>query len=62
MERVLAEVDVDSVSVAYGRGPDAVADVSLRVEPGSIVALLGPSGCGNRGQSTQASSNSTASP
>ena len=46
MERVLAEVDVDSVSVAYGRGPDAVADVSLRVEPGSIVALLGPSGCG----------------
>lgn len=46
MERALASVDVDSVSVAYGSGPDAVHDVTLSVSPGSIVALLGPSGCG----------------
>ena len=46
MDRALASVDVDSVSVAYGRGPDAVDDVTLSVEPGSILALLGPSGCG----------------
>ena len=46
MERALASVEVDSVSVAYGRGPDAVRDVTLSVAPGSIVALLGPSGCG----------------
>lgn len=46
MERALSSVDVDSVSVAYGRGPDAVQDVTLAVAPGSIVALLGPSGCG----------------
>jgi iron(III) transport system ATP-binding protein len=46
MDRALASVDVDSVSVAYGRGPDAVHDVSLSVRPGSILALLGPSGCG----------------
>ena len=46
MERALASVDVDSVSVAYGRGADAVHDVTMSVSPGSIVALLGPSGCG----------------
>ena len=46
MDRTLASVDVDSVSVAYRRGPDAVHDVTLTVDPGSIVALLGPSGCG----------------
>lgn len=42
MSRLL---EARSVSLSYG--PDrAVDDVSLRVEPGSRVALMGPSGCG----------------
>lgn len=46
MERALASVEVDAVSVAYGSSPDAVHDVDLDVAAGSVVALLGPSGCG----------------
>jgi len=46
MERALASVEVDSVSVAFGGAPRAVDEVTLSVDPGSIVALLGPSGCG----------------
>ncbi|MFK8025822.1 MAG: ABC transporter ATP-binding protein [Ilumatobacter sp.] len=46
MERDLAAVDVDTVSVSYDGTNAAVDAVSVHVEPGSIVALLGPSGCG----------------
>jgi putative spermidine/putrescine transport system ATP-binding protein len=38
-------LDVDSVTHRYGH-VTAVADVSLTVRAGEIVALLGPSGCG----------------
>ena len=38
-------IDVVGVSKRFGVFP-AVADVSLRVETGELVALLGPSGCG----------------
>ncbi len=40
-----AEVRVESLSKSYG-DLKAVDDVSLTIEPGSMVALLGPSGCG----------------
>src|SRR2546430_12138627 len=38
-------LDIDSVTHRYGP-VTAVADVSLAVRAGEIVALLGPSGCG----------------
>jgi len=37
---------VDAVSVRYPDGTAALADVSLRVGAGEIVAVVGPSGCG----------------
>ncbi|WP_053660744.1 thiol reductant ABC exporter subunit CydD [Streptomyces sp. MMG1121] len=40
-------VDFDGITVRYpGRSADAVTDVSLTVEPGETVALVGPSGVG----------------
>jgi ATP-binding cassette subfamily C protein CydCD len=40
-------VTFENVTVRYpGRSADAVADVSLTVEPGETVALVGPSGAG----------------
>jgi thiamine transport system ATP-binding protein len=41
-------LELTDVSVMYpGRSPvTAVRDVSMKVEPGEIVALVGPSGCG----------------
>ena len=38
-------VAIDRVSKSYG-GYTAVVDVSIDVEPGTILSLLGPSGCG----------------
>src|SRR5918997_4829263 len=40
-----AGVELDAVDKAYG-AVEALRGVSLRVEPGQIVALVGPSGCG----------------
>ncbi|MCU4924784.1 metal ABC transporter ATP-binding protein [Halobacteria archaeon AArc-dxtr1] len=40
-----AVVDVDQVSFAYG-GSDAVRDVSLQIEPGDFLGLIGPNGSG----------------
>ena len=56
-ERVRGEVELDRVSFAYGPGEGAaqngaaprhwaLRDVSLRVEPGQLAALVGPSGAG----------------
>lgn len=40
-------IEVDGLTVAYqDRHLPALADVSLRIEPGRITALVGPSGCG----------------
>src|SRR4029079_15757293 len=38
-------VELAGVSFSYGRGP-VLDDLSLRVEPGETVALVGPSGAG----------------
>jgi iron(III) transport system ATP-binding protein len=46
MERTLADIEIDSVSVSYDGTTEAVHDVSLSIESGSVTALLGPSGCG----------------
>ena len=43
----VAGITVEALTVAYpGRGRPALEDVSLRVEPGEVLAVAGPSGCG----------------
>jgi NHLM bacteriocin system ABC transporter ATP-binding protein len=45
--RLGGAVELDEVTFAYpGSSAPAVADVSLRAEPGELVALVGPSGAG----------------
>ncbi|RKQ86653.1 ATP-binding cassette subfamily B protein [Solirubrobacter pauli] len=39
-------VELRDVTFGYGSGPDALRDVSLEVEPGSTVALVGATGSG----------------
>lgn len=42
-------IDLENVAKRYGSGPDAVdavADVTLGIQPGELFFLLGPSGCG----------------
>jgi len=36
---------IEALTASYGSIP-AVADVAMRIEPGTITALIGPSGCG----------------
>lgn len=40
------EVAFEQVSMAYGDGAQVLSDVSLHVEPGQTVALVGPTGSG----------------
>src|SRR5437867_551883 len=43
---VRGEVVYDSVSFNYAESPTVLSDVSLRAEPGQMVALVGPTGAG----------------
>jgi ABC-type multidrug transport system fused ATPase/permease subunit len=43
--RVRGRVVFDRVSFSYGRGP-VIDDLSLTIEPGEIVAIVGPTGAG----------------
>lgn len=41
------EVCVSEVSICYpGRDSDALSDITLRISPGEVIALVGPSGAG----------------
>ncbi|MEV0270465.1 ABC transporter ATP-binding protein [Hamadaea sp. NPDC050747] len=42
----MAVIDLRGVSRRYDQGPPALDDVTLTVEPGEAVAILGPSGSG----------------
>lgn len=46
MENVKGEIVVDDVSFAYDGDLDVLRNVSLRVEPGETIAIVGPSGGG----------------
>ncbi|ONK11497.1 ABC transporter ATP-binding protein [Streptomyces sp. MP131-18] len=41
-----ATVEFDAVSFGYGEGPPVLNNLSLRIEPGETLAVVGPSGSG----------------
>jgi ABC-type sugar transport system ATPase subunit len=42
----MAEIDFDGVTKVFGDGPPAVDRLSLHVNDGEFMVLVGPSGCG----------------
>ena len=49
LERIQGRVSFDNVSFRYGSGPqavDALSDISLEIQPGQTVALVGETGAG----------------
>jgi ATP-binding cassette, subfamily B, bacterial len=46
LTRIQGAVEFRDVAFAYPRGPEVLAGISLRIEPGETVAVVGPSGTG----------------
>ncbi len=46
MPRIVGRIELDRVSFAYRGEMEVLHDVSLRIEPGQTVALVGPTGAG----------------
>ena len=46
LENVQGKIEVDNVTFAYDRELDVLRDVSLTVQPGETIAIVGPSGGG----------------
>ena len=46
LKNVKGEIQVDDVTFAYDRGLDVLQNVSLTVQPGETIAVVGPSGGG----------------
>jgi ATP-binding cassette subfamily B multidrug efflux pump len=46
LEQVRGDIRIEGLSFAYGDGPDVLKDVSFRVAPGEVVALVGRTGSG----------------
>jgi len=44
--RARGEIELRNVSFRYSKGDTVLKDVNLRIEPGSVVALVGPTGVG----------------
>lgn len=46
IEKVNGEVEFKSVSFAYNEDEEVLKDINLKVSPGEVIALVGPSGAG----------------
>lgn len=46
LDYVAGKVDIDSVSFSYTPDRELIKDLSVKVDPGERVAIVGPTGCG----------------
>ena len=46
LKEIRGEIEFQDVSFSYVPGEDVIKDVSLHVEPGEVVAIVGPTGAG----------------
>ena len=46
LPRIRGEIEMRDVSFSYVEGEDVIRNVNLRIEPGEVVAIVGPTGAG----------------
>ena len=46
LENVRGEVELEHVSFGYDKGKTIIHDLSMRAEPGKLIAIVGPTGAG----------------
>ncbi len=46
LERIRGEIELDNIRFSYQRGKEVIKGISLRIEPGTMVGLVGRSGAG----------------